>query len=530
MSTDCFKSVDSLISDSTPNKAEARSPEVLNRKLDGLLDGLRQMVDTAARGGEALDSVERSVFAGLLKTGFLLIQQYIALQGDGDVGEQIETDEGKTLQRSETPKTAIVRTVFGEHEFEQYQYAPGVNKKNELLPISARMELPAQRWSYFLQEISQVFSVDQAYNQAADSLARIFGGKYSVDTIEQINEQLGIQADEFLDHLPAVAPETEAEILVASADCKGVPLIKEKPNPVAAFQSARKRPGNRRMATVTSVYSVAPHYRTAESVLEALCRDPREQDAEACSEQTQRPRPMNKHTSAHMPTTFPDGDVQVPISGIVEGMTWLSQQVHSRHREGQEVVLIMDGQDSLWSIGTMNLEDIDTVVEVLDIVHVASYVWNAADLLTDREQSRMKLTRKLLLRTLEGNVANVIRSLRRMGTTHQLTGEPLKKLQQICGYLENHKNQMQYDHYLAQGYPIASGVIEGACKHLVKDRMERSGMRWTLEGARNMLNLRAVFQSDYWPEFIAASTQTRTNSTHPHKHLLKNYQPHHLAA
>jgi hypothetical protein len=78
-----------------------------------------------------------------------------------------------------------------------------------------------------------------------------------------------------------------------------------------------------------------------------------------------------------------------------------------------------------------------------------------------------------------------------MGTKHKLRGKKWDKLAKICGYLENNAHRMHYDVYLAAGYPIASGVIEGACRHFIKDRMERSGMRWTIERAQAMLDVRS---------------------------------------
>jgi len=61
---------------------------------------------------------------------------------------------------------------------------------------------------------------------------------------------------------------------------------------------------------------------------------------------------------------------------------------------------------------------------------------------------------------------------------------------------------MRYDEYLAQGLPIATGSVEGACKNLIKDRMERSGMRWTRSMAEAIVKLRALYLSrdfdDYW--------------------------------
>ena len=70
---------------------------------------------------------------------------------------------------------------------------------------------------------------------------------------------------------------------------------------------------------------------------------------------------------------------------------------------------------------------------------------------------------------------------------------------------------MRYHEYLAAGYPIASGAIEGACRHLVKDRMERAGMHWTVAGAQAMLEVRSLAISGQWEEYqqyrIAAETQ-----------------------
>ncbi len=79
--------------------------------------------------------------------------------------------------------------------------------------------------------------------------------------------------------------------------------------------------------------------------------------------------------------------------------------------------------------------------------------------------------------------------------------------------------------YSAPGYPIATGVIEGACRHLVKDRMERSGMRWTLEGAQAMLNVRSTIASSYWNEFNQFRMAAEQKRLHPHAALTHNRQP-----
>ena len=104
-----------------------------------------------------------------------------------------------------------------------------------------------------------------------------------------------------------------------------------------------------------------------------------------------------------------------------------------------------------------------------------------------------------------------------MGSLHQLRKRKTEKLRKICGYFENNQSRMNYHTYLAQGYPIASGIIEGACRNLAKDRMERSGMRWILEGAHAMLGLRSVFLGGLWDRFIQFRIEKESTRLYPNR-------------
>ena len=481
---------------------------------------LRDFVVSSTNDGNTFDQVERAVFQALKKIGFGAMELLIRLQGSGDLGIQISSTERSLSRNPEQSKTRI-RSIFGEHSFQECTYAAGINKKIELRPISARLDLPEHQWSYLLQEFSQLFCVEQAFNQASRNLETVLGGRFSVDTLEHTSQRMGVEADAFLDALPVPAKADEAKLLVATADGKGVPLINQNGAPVAAFEQAKKRPGNRRMATVASVYTVDPHVRTPEQIVGALFRDEHEN-------QTKRPQPKNKHTTAHFATTHEDREKDVTVSAILEGTSWLAQQIEARIAPMQTLILLMDGQEALWDAANVCLEG-TKAVEILDIIHVASYVWDAASLFETTQENRMAFTRKWLQAILNGRVSSVLKSLRRLGTSKELRGEKLTSLNKICGYFEKHKTRMRYDEYLRAGYPIATGVIEGACRHLVKDRMERSGMRWTLEGARSMLNVRAVFQSAYWEAFCKQRITNQSTSTHPNRHLINDYQPLSLA-
>ena len=508
-------------------KEQLQTPQELASELKQLAETFQAMASKATQTCESFDQTERAVFECILKMGFLAMQQFVSLQGDGDLGPDANTDGGKTLVRSEEPARTKIRSIFGEHAFDEFTYSLGKNKTIQLRPISARMQVPATRWSFLLEEFSQMFCVEQAFNQASDNLQTVFGSNFSVQTLEHVSGRVGKQADTFLDDLPQPDPASEGKLLVASADGKGVPLVKKDAAKVAAFETAKSRPGNRKMATVASVYSVDRYDRSAQSVVEALFRDEKAEQKPS-DKSGKRPEPQNKNTTAHFPSEHLDGSSKRAVSGTDEAMSWISDQVDSRRQKNQTLIVHMDGQISLWAAVLLYLGT--TLVPILDFLHVAIYVWEAAALFYKDRDEKERFARSRLLRLLQGDVEGVIRGLRRMGTIHKLRGEKLKTLSRICGYFEKNKQRMRYDVYLKQGYPIATGVIEGACRHLVKDRMERTGMRWTLEGARSMLNVRAVFQSDHWKTFHQQRIRRLTEETHPHRNMIGQYTPLTLAS
>ena len=125
-------------------------------------------------------------------------------------------------------------------------------------------------------------------------------------------------------------------------------------------------------------------------------------------------------------------------------------------------------------------------------------------------------------RTLRGVArrAAVIRGMRRMATIRKLPEKKRDKLEEICNYYCNNQHRMRYDEYLRAGYPIASGVIEGACRHVVKDRMERAGMSWIVQGAQAMLELRCIQIAGDWDEFTSFRIEKHTQRLYPYREAL----------
>ncbi len=494
--------------------------EIKGKSLVELAEQLEASIRDAAREGKPLYEVEKNTFERALQIGYVAIEQLLLLQGDGDLGESVATADGRRLERSEGPAERPLRTVFGEHTIRAYVYAAGAHQAIELRPVDARLSLPPGRCSYFLEEFSQYFCVDQAFGQASRGLVTVLRQEISVNTLEHINRRMGEHAEGFLDRLPTPPAKDEGELLVFTADGKGVPLVKADAQRVPAFDKL-ERPGNRRMATLAAVYTINPYVRTPEQIVAALFRDdtgPRPKD---------RPQPQFKHVTARFTNMReePDGEMW-ESNGTIEAFLWAEEQIATRRRLGQKLLRLMDGQESLWDAADNCLgvppEDI---TDILDILHASSYIWKAAKAFYSHEEQREAFARDRLLRILYGEVHGVIAGLRQMATKRGLKGDRLKQITTVCGYFEKHAHRMRYDEYLAAGYPIATGVIEGACRHLVKDRMERSGMRWRLAGAQPMLHVRAVYQSSYWDDFHKERIAREQSTLHPHRVLLNEYHP-----
>ncbi len=485
---------------------------------------LERFVRQAAEDSECLHDVEQKILGSVLLLGRRCVDEFLRLQGDGDLGETVQTADGRMLKRSDEAAERRLRTVFGEHHFSSYTYAKGAKQKIDLRPIDARMSLPEGEYSYLLQEFSQYFCIEAAFEKAQQGLDKVLGQKLPVDSLERINRELGRQAEPFLEELPKPPAKEEGALLVLTADGKGVPMIRKDAEALPAFNASKRR-GNRRVATLASVYSVDRYQRSAEEVVAALFREeqqPKDKD---------RPRPCHKHVVARFTRKEEEDGQEFIIPGTHEAFRWASEQVHQRRKRKQPLLRLCDGQEDYPETSDVYLaEKHQDAIDILDILHVAIYVWSAAKALCggNREQAEA-LARERLLRILQGQVHGVILGLRQMATRRELEGLALEAVATACNYFEKNAYRMRYDEYLQEGYPIATGVIEGACRHLVKDRMERSGMRWRLSGAEPMLMLRALQVSNHWDTFQAQRMQSDLQRLHPNRHLIESYTPEALA-
>jgi hypothetical protein len=246
------------------------------------------------------------------------------------------------------------------------------------------------------------------------------------------------------------------------------------------------------MAYVGAVYTIDRFRRTADEILKELLRKERVKD---------RPRPQHKHVWAEM--TRPGDDILEGM--LLHGPTYLFAELavecHARDLARQKtLVCLLDGEQQLWDLKG---EWLARAVEILDLFHATERLWKAAYCFhSEKSPQAQGFVERYLRMLLEGKVDSVIRSFRQLLSTRQLTGKKRERLMATITYYDNNRHRMRYDEYIAAGYPIGSGVAEGACRHLVKDRMEGAGMRWNLEGAQAMLHIRALYLNGDWNVFV----------------------------
>jgi len=256
------------------------------------------------------------------------------------------------------------------------------------------------------------------------------------------------------------------------------------------------------------VYSIDPFQRTAEDVVNEILRESRRKG---------RPVPQNKRMRAKL-TRQIEG---IEVKGKEQIFSWFEEQIAFRNPDGNKpMVCVMDGERALWKM--LDSYEWD-VVRVLDIYHVLEYLWDAAYCFCPESgDTAQKFVTERLRRILEGDVGRVIGGLKQMATKHNLRGNRKRKLYVAINYLQRNRHSMHYDEYLANGYPIGSGVVEGACRYFVKDRMELTGMRWHTDGAQAMLDLRSVFLNDDWQAFQQHRIEANSRKLYPNRELIES--------
>jgi hypothetical protein len=475
-----------------------------------LVPQILDLLTTALAAGRPIHEVEDGLWDLALQVGRRGLGVFLDCHGTGDLGPTVTLPDGRPVQRLEERHSRRYVSIFGPFTLERTVYGSREGQTLEFVPLDQRLQLPESVFSYVLQDWDQALAMEQPFGQVNQTIERMLKLRQSVDSLEGVNRQQAQDVAAFRDLQGSPPAAEEGQIVVVTADCKGIVIRGQGTATVCGGERpAGQRANQKRMAAVAAVYTVDPYVRSAGEVVAALFRDPDYEPAP-------RPEPCHKRVWASLPH-----EGSKPRSSIAVVFDWVWWEFAQRNPQlTRPTICLCDGQEALWQACADGVLD-ENRVDILDLLHVTPRLWAAAKLLYgEKSQQVLPFVRQRVTQVLEGKVETVIRTLRRLAKERGLPGVKKQALGRICSYLNKNRQRMRYDEYLRQGYPIASGVIEGACRHLIKDRLERAGMHWTLTGAQAMLDLRSVWIGGHWQAFQQERIEHETERLYPHRHLV----------
>lgn len=444
------------------------------------------------------DQIERL----LAEKGRELLREMMQAHYDAKAGRErrvvVQGADGVERTQVRTASRQL-ETLFGTVEVDRQLYqAPG---SEGLAPLDAALGLPSEKYSLEVRRLVAEQSARASFDEVVELIATRTGAHVPKRQVEELAVRAAQDFDAFYaDRLREA--EASGDLLILSFDGKGIAMrhadLREAtrraaettpPRLETRLTSGEKR-NRKRMAQVATVYTLAPWVRTAAEVLHTLRPD----DLDAI-----RPRPTHKRVWASVEHS--------PQQVVDDAFDEALRRDPDRRRRW---VVLVDGQrDQIKRVQRGARKVGAEVTIVLDIVHVLEYLWRAAYAFHPAGSEEAETwVRYRLLALLSGRSAGAIaKSLRGMIASHELDATAAAPVIKCTNYLVKNTRWLHYDRALADGLPIATGVIEGACRYLVQDRMGRTGARWSLTGAEAILRLRALKTSadfdDYWQFHLA---------------------------
>jgi len=395
--------------------------------------------------------------------------------------EQVAGDEGVVRSRVESGHERALETVFGTVTVERLAYrAPGVGN---LHPADAALNLPVERHSHGLRRLCALEAPRGSFEGAVEAIERQTGVRLGKRQVEELAGLAAMDFEDFYENRRPTRAKSD-DLLVLSADGKGIVM---RPDALRTRAPARPRAGpapkprlsaddrqnRKRMAEIGAVYDAKPAPRTAADILTSAAPEGYEPEP--------GPVAKNKWLTASI--------VNAPAE-VIKRVFDEAERRDPKHR--RPWVALVDGANH--QIDRIRFEARKREIKVtivVDFVHVLEYLWNAAGcLFPDLDPTHW--VHLQATRVLEGHATKVAGTIRRTATNSRLQGVNRKPADDAANYLTNKAPYLDYPTALREGWPIATGIIEGACRHLVKDRMDITGARWGLAGAEAILKLRAL--------------------------------------
>jgi hypothetical protein len=445
-----------------------------------------------------------------------LLQAHLDLRAQGSVGDPVIGSDG--VERAESRDSGRdAETMFGTVRVNRERFHE--TGSEGLSPLDAELNLPPEKATLAVQRRIAEEASRGPYDEVVEILEKTTGASVAKRQAEEIAVRASCDFEEFYETQREVPefqdPAPTPEIVVLSTDGKGVAVRKEDLRPVTR-KAAEKKPrpkldkrlskgekrNRKRMATVAAVYTVAPFVRTPEEVVAMLAA------AEEPAIKARRPKPERKRVWASLEHEVEEVMTEVFAEALARDPKMKAKWAALVDGNETQITALMAGADNYGIQLTI----------VLDIIHVIERLWKAGTAF-EREGTKQleRWVSDRLIQILRGNSSNVAAGMRRSATKRCLDKKTRKPVDACADYLLKYRDFLHYNEYLANGLPIATGVIEGTCRHLVGRRME-PGL-WSLGGAEAVLRLRALRQSGDFDEYWAYHEQREFQRNHEEKYL-----------
>lgn len=433
-----------------------------------------------------------------------LYQDHLQLRAERERRlDQVVDAEGVPRGAVEAGHPRGLHTIFGEVEVTRLAYRRRGHAN--LHPADATLNLPEERHSHGLRRVAAIEASRGSFDEAVEAIEASTGQHVGKRQAEELTTRAAADFDTFYED-PRVPGGEPDEVLVVSVDGKGIvmrPDALRKATAEAAAKATSKlatrlskgeKRGRKRMAELGAVYEVTPVPRSPGDVL---------------------PGPGDEE---RLPTPAPTAKSKWLTASVVEDAATVVSQVFDeaeRRDPGHErtwVALVDGNNHQITRIQAEARARGVGVSVVVDFVHVLEYLWKAAwSFFDEGDPAAESWVRDKALGVLCGGATRVAGAIRRTATNRGLGGPQRAGADTCAEYLTRKASFLDYPTALKRGWPIATGVIEGACRHLVKDRMDITGARWGLEGAEAVLKLRALRSNgdfeDYWRYHLSRERQ-----------------------
>lgn len=442
------------------------------------------------------------------KDGFEIMR--LLLQGNLNERARLEPDLSSEMMNKGEQKykragcTRFLNSVFGKVVVRRKGYIE--DECDTIFPQDGQLNLSKDSYSDGLRIKAAQSVSDLSFEKSTENILKCTASSVPKRQMINVIRHISQDFDAFY-KTRDVMDCSESGILVLTCDAKGIVMrqsdLREVTQKAAKAEKHKKQTrlsrgekrNRKRMSMVASVYDIDPHIRTAKSIMGLI------------ENESGPPKPRNKRVWA---------SVEKSSNEVIQNM--FDEAFRRDPQQKRKWVILIDGQVAqLKAVKKVMKKMKVRATIIMDFVHVLEYLWKAAYCFHEESsQAAENWVMNRTLRILNGEASWVAAGIRRSCTKLRLRKKQRKNADICADYILKRKAYLKYDVCLTTGFPIATGVIEGACRYLVKDRLDITGARWGLYGAEAVLKIRAIITSNDFEAYFKFHKQQEQLRNYPY--------------